>query len=90
LPVQYSRLRAQGEVSRFSIDDLRFSPDEINHYLRSRLGSRLTSSDEQVISDRSEGWITGCTWPCFPLKTDQNLPAAWRIFLAKTGLSPIT
>jgi LuxR family maltose regulon positive regulatory protein len=72
LPVQYSRLRAQGEVSRLSIDDLRFSPDEINHYLRSRLGSRLTSSDEQVISDRSEGWITGLHLAVLSFKNEPN------------------
>jgi LuxR family maltose regulon positive regulatory protein len=72
LPVQYSRLRAQGEVSRLSIDDLRFSPDEINHYLRSRLGSRLTSSDEQVISNRSEGWITGLHLAVLSFKNEPN------------------
>lgn len=75
LPFSNSKLRAQGELLTLGVDDLRFSPEEISTYLQSHLGDRITSFEERVIGDRSEGWITGLHLAVLSFQNDPNIHA---------------
>jgi LuxR family transcriptional regulator, maltose regulon positive regulatory protein len=73
LPFSYARMRSQGEVTTIGIDELRFQPQEISAYLHTQLGEQLNATEEEILKDRSEGWIAGLHMAVLSLQSSPDL-----------------
>ncbi|MFQ5400829.1 MAG: LuxR C-terminal-related transcriptional regulator [Anaerolineae bacterium] len=58
-PLSLGRLRAQGQLAEFRLDDLRFSDDETKILLNDRLHLNLAEVDLSALQTRTEGWAAG-------------------------------
>ncbi len=54
--LELGRLRAHGRVYELTADDLRFSPEEVRHFVRETRGLDLASQDIDTLAARTEGW----------------------------------
>jgi LuxR family maltose regulon positive regulatory protein len=54
-----ARWRARGQLAEVRADDLRFTPEEADHFLREVMGLPLTPSDGAALTARTEGWVAG-------------------------------
>lgn len=58
-PFPLARLRARGELVELRADDLRFTPEEANHFLKNSMKLALSSQDSHTLIQLCEGWIAG-------------------------------
>lgn len=58
-PIPLARLRAQDELVEVRAEQLRFSPEESADFLERRMGLRLSPSDLETLTRRTEGWAAG-------------------------------
>ncbi|HZZ09972.1 MAG TPA: LuxR C-terminal-related transcriptional regulator [Paraburkholderia sp.] len=58
LPVSLARLRAQGLATELDRQDLRFSAEESERFLREQLGE-IAKRDAQVVHELTDGWVAG-------------------------------
>jgi len=58
-PLPIARLRARGQLTELSAEDLRFTPEEAATFLRQVAGLGLTVEDIARLESRTEGWIAG-------------------------------
>lgn len=54
-----ARLRARGHLVEFQLDELRFSYDELNEWLREGRSFELDASHVRLLIDQTEGWVAG-------------------------------
>ncbi|HEY7282232.1 MAG TPA: LuxR C-terminal-related transcriptional regulator [Actinomycetota bacterium] len=57
--LRIGRLRAQGELTELSADDLRFTEDEARSLLDKRMGLDVDEADLASLNEATEGWPTG-------------------------------
>lgn len=58
-PLPLARLRARGQITELTADDLRFTPEEAATFLDQVAGLGLTAEDVARLETRTEGWIAG-------------------------------
>jgi LuxR family maltose regulon positive regulatory protein len=58
-PLSLARLRVSGDLVEFRAADLLFTRSEIEEYLNTNLGFRLSSDDIDRLALRTEGWPAG-------------------------------
>jgi LuxR family maltose regulon positive regulatory protein len=58
-PLPLARLRARGQITELTADDLRFTPEEAATFLTQVAGLGLTAEDVARLEARTEGWIAG-------------------------------
>ncbi len=58
-PLPLHKLRASGELSEISYDELRFSESEISAFLSETMGLNLSEQTRRELEARTEGWIAG-------------------------------
>ena len=58
-PLPLSRLRARDQLTEIRQQDLRFTPDESEAFLRHSMGLLLSAAQIQALEKSTEGWITG-------------------------------
>lgn len=75
LPFSVARLLSQGELTSLGVEELRFSSAEISLFLSSRLGGKISPNEEQIIRERSEGWITGLQMAVLSIESGNGLTA---------------
>ena len=59
LPGAFARLRAGGQLIELNTSELRFRIDETTQFLRTLLGSSISSEDIALLGKNTEGWIAG-------------------------------
>lgn len=59
-------LVARRQAAGLSIDELRFTPEEIQGLARQSYGYELTEEQAQSLAERTEGWITGLLLTAVP------------------------
>ncbi|WP_250494314.1 LuxR C-terminal-related transcriptional regulator [Caballeronia sp. GAWG1-1] len=75
LPLSLARLRAQGLTTEFDQQDLRFSAEESERFLREQSG-RIGKRDAQVVHELTDGWATGLQSFANDLKARRGAPLA--------------
>jgi LuxR family transcriptional regulator, maltose regulon positive regulatory protein len=58
-PLPLARLRAHGQLTEVRADDLRFTPEEAELFLKQVMGLDLPTEAVSALGDRTEGWIAG-------------------------------
>ena len=58
-PLALARLRGRGQLAEVRAADLRFTADEATALLRAAVGRDLPDDAVGVLTDRTEGWVTG-------------------------------
>ena len=59
LPI--ASFRAKGLVTEIRLNDLRFTPQETASYLKTALGDLVDEATAATITEKAEGWVTGCS-----------------------------
>ena len=70
-PFAVSRLRATHKLTEFRMNDLRFTLDEAQAYLKRSLGAEVSPETVTVLATRTEGWAAGLHLACLALQ-DQD------------------
>lgn len=58
-PLPLGRLRVRGQLLEIRADDLRFTPDEAQHFLGKTMGLNLTQEQIHTLEQKTQGWIAG-------------------------------
>jgi LuxR family transcriptional regulator, maltose regulon positive regulatory protein len=58
-PLPLNRFRLRNQMVEITGADLRFSPDEIQHFLRDVMNLNMQKDDAAALEQRTEGWIAG-------------------------------
>lgn len=53
------RYRSRGQIIEIRADDLRFSSDEVSHYMHEIAGISLSDAEITILEGRTEGWAAG-------------------------------
>ncbi|MFN8473542.1 MAG: LuxR C-terminal-related transcriptional regulator [Anaerolineae bacterium] len=72
LPLRLSRLRAQGQMVELHLDDLRFTPTEIQAFGRSSIDLDLTDEAAAALATQTEGWAAGVRLSLLSLAGDKE------------------
>jgi len=70
-PFSLARLRATHQIAEIRMNDLRFTPDEVQSYLQLCLGADISPEIVTVLAERTEGWAVGLRLACLSLR-DQD------------------
>ena len=57
--ISLGRLRAQGQLNEFRINDLRFTATEVSELMNTVMGLKMSSEDILSLENRTEGWAAG-------------------------------
>lgn len=58
-PLSLGRARMYGELNELSVDDLRLTKEEVDRFLRDIIGITLSTSEQTLLEQRTEGWLAG-------------------------------
>lgn len=58
-PLSLARMRLQGRLAEFGLDDLRFNDTETKMLLNDRLRLNLSAVDLNLLQTHTEGWVAG-------------------------------
>ena len=83
LPI--ARLRVQGKLTELRAADLRFTPDETEHFLTQAMGLPLSPADIAAINERTEGWVAGLQLAALSLQGWDDPPSINKIIHAFSG-----
>ena len=72
LPFSVSRLRATQRMTEVRLADLRFTPEEIQAYLKLSLGVDVSPETVSVLAKRTEGWAVGLGMACLALREQDD------------------
>ncbi len=72
LPFSVSRLRATQVMRELRLADLRFTPEEIQAYLKLCLGADISTETVTVLANRTEGWAVGLRLACLALRDQED------------------
>jgi LuxR family maltose regulon positive regulatory protein len=71
-PLPLSRWRVRRQLSEIRAEDLRFSEEEIDQFLRQELAITLPSTAVAALARRTEGWIAGLQLAALSLQGHTN------------------
>jgi LuxR family maltose regulon positive regulatory protein len=75
-----ARPRATQKVAEIRMNDLRFTPDEVQSYLEICLGTDISPEVVTVLAERTEGWPVGLRLACLSLRDQENYAAFLETF----------
>jgi LuxR family maltose regulon positive regulatory protein len=75
-PLPLARLRVLGTLAELGTSDLRFSSEEVTHFLTQTMGLGLSSDEVAVIDARTEGWVAGLQLAALSLQARKDA-ASW-------------
>jgi len=67
-----ARLRARRKLVEIRMNDLRFTPDEVQSYLKLCLGADISPEIVTLLAERTEGWAVGLRLACLSLRNQEN------------------
>jgi LuxR family transcriptional regulator, maltose regulon positive regulatory protein len=70
--IPLSRWRVSGEVLEIRQDDLRFSVDEAESWLRDRMGLELTRDTTRLLVEKTEGWSTALYLSALAMRSGES------------------
>lgn len=79
-PIPIARLRSRGQVVEIRSDDLRFTPDEADVFLRQSMGLTLSSEQVAALDERVEGWIAGLQMAAISMRGREDVDSFIRAF----------
>jgi LuxR family maltose regulon positive regulatory protein len=79
-PLPLARLRGRGELHELRAEDLQFSIEEVEYFLRKTFGMKISEADLLSLNRRTEGWITGLQMAALTLKDHEDPTAFIRDF----------
>jgi LuxR family maltose regulon positive regulatory protein len=71
VPFSITRLRVSQTITEIRAADLRFTPEEVQSYLKLCLGADVPPETVTVLAERTEGWAVGLRLACLSLR-DQD------------------
>lgn len=74
-PLSLSRLRGRGELVEIGADELRFTIDEAEAFLRHATGREIAEADVRELERRTEGWVTGLQLAAISLRDQDDVRA---------------
>ena len=74
-PLALHRLRARRQMLEMRQDDLRFSPQETDSFLRQVMGIPIEPPDVEALTRRTEGWIAGLQLAALSLQSTPDTHA---------------
>ena len=75
VPFSLARLRAQGNLRQYRVEDLRFTSSEAHQFMREVMKLDLTLDDVRLLEKRTEGWVAGLQLAALSLKSQQDKSA---------------
>jgi LuxR family transcriptional regulator, maltose regulon positive regulatory protein len=72
-PLPLPRLRGRGQLTELRQADLRFSEEEAVVFLKQDAGIELTSTDVNVLVNRTEGWIAGLQIAALSMRNKKDI-----------------
>ena len=73
-PLPLARLLARGHLTKLSVADLRFTPDEVAGFLNEAMGLDLSAGDISALEERTEGWIAGLQLAALSMQGREDIP----------------
>ncbi|SFB04365.1 Tetratricopeptide repeat-containing protein [Cohnella sp. OV330] len=70
--IPVARLRARDQMTELRLDDLRFTPEEIEGFLNGVMGLHLPPDQVDVLESRTEGWIAGLQLAALSIQGDRG------------------
>lgn len=58
-PLPLGRLRVRGQLLEIRADDLRFTPEETQHFLQEAMKLNLTQAQIHALEQKTQGWVAG-------------------------------
>jgi len=74
-PLPLARLRARDQLTEIRAQDLRFTQDEADTFLRDVMGLELSKQDVAALEDRTEGWAVGLQLAGLSMQKQADLKA---------------
>jgi LuxR family maltose regulon positive regulatory protein len=71
-PFSVTRLRVSEQMTELRLADLRFTPEEMHHYLDGVINEALSAELFDVVAQRTEGWPVGLRLVSLALKGKDN------------------
>jgi LuxR family maltose regulon positive regulatory protein len=72
-PFSMSALRASGRMTEIRMQDLRFSPSEVNSFLRRVMDVDVDNPVAALIGEKTEGWVAGLRLAVLSLRQRSDL-----------------
>jgi len=79
-PFPLARLRATQRLAEIRTNDLRFTPDEVQSYLKLCLGADISPEIVTVLAERTEGWAVGLRLACLSLRDQEDYAGFLEMF----------
>lgn len=73
-PLPLARLLARAHLTKLSVADLRFTPEEAVGFLNETMGLDLSTEDIAVLEERTEGWIAGLQLAALSMQGGEDIP----------------
>jgi LuxR family maltose regulon positive regulatory protein len=74
-PLPLARLRARDHLTEIRAQDLRFTREETDAFLRDVMGLELSRQDVATLEDRTEGWVVGLQLAGLSIQKQADLKA---------------
>ena len=74
-PLPLARLRARNQLAEIRAQDLRFTQEEADAFLRGVMGLELSRQDVVALGDRTEGWAVGLQLAGLSMQRQADLKA---------------
>jgi LuxR family maltose regulon positive regulatory protein len=87
-PLPIARLRVQGKLAELRAVDLRFTPDETEHFLTQAMELPLSMADIAALNERTEGWAAGLQLAALSLQGWSDPATIHKIIDAFSGQQP--
>jgi LuxR family maltose regulon positive regulatory protein len=71
-PLPLSRLRVRNQLTEIREKDLRFTSDEVDHFLNQIMGLDLNKEQIEALERRTEGWVAGLQLAAISIQDQAN------------------
>lgn len=75
-PLPLASMRAKGEMTEIRVQDLRFSLEETAEFLQKMMDRKLDDRVVALMSEKTEGWVTGLRLAALSLRHREDLSGA--------------
>ncbi len=71
-PISLSKLRASQQMTELRMYNLRFTPTEVQRYLKRCVGAEISPEMVTLLATRMEGWAVGLRMACLALRNKED------------------
>jgi len=79
-PLALSRLRVRGQLVEIRMDDLRFSHEEAEEFLKRVMGLNISAEDVSALGERTEGWVAALQLAALSMQGQDDVHGFVRAF----------